>query len=216
MSNAFPFASHTTPLRPTPLRTTPLPITAARYGVLALLMLGLPLSAGATTLTWTGAVDANWGTTGNWSGGTGTEIPDSPDDILMFGPGASNLTSTNDITSLQVDQIQLTDGGYSFSGNDVDLVTGLTDTAATGTNTISLTLAGTGGVSKTGTGELILDAANTYTGTTVTSNGILAVTNADSLGATSSGTTVQTSSGRLELRGGSPWPPSRSATRPPA
>ena len=152
-----------------------------------------------TTLTWTGAVDANWGTVGNWSGGTGTEIPDSPDDILVFASGASNLTNTNDISGLSIDQIQIDDSGYILTGNSLDLNGSITASYGTGNSEIQFPIAlqatqtidvatggrlaiaqsisGTGfGVTKTGGGLLVFAGntnANTYTGDTTVNDGVL-------------------------------------------
>ena len=62
-----------------------------------------------------------------------------------------------------------------------------------------------GGLTKQGTGTLILSAANTYTGTTTVSAGVLRITNAQALGSgdgtAATGTIVQ-SGARLELAGG--------------
>jgi autotransporter-associated beta strand protein len=62
---------------------------------------------------------------------------------------------------------------------------------------------GPGDLTKTGSGEVMLSHANSYTGATVVKSGILDADNASSLGATGpgSGTTV-TGSGTLQLEGG--------------
>ena len=57
-------------------------------------------------------------------------------------------------------------------------------------------------LSKGGAGTLVLSGTNTYTGTTTISDGTLAVTGADALGATSGGTSISTATAILELRGG--------------
>ena len=129
-----------------------------------------------TTLTWTGTVDANWSTIGNWSGGgAGEEVPNSSDDVLIFASAPVRLASTNDITSLSVDEIQLSDSGYALSGAAVALATGLTDTTATGTNTVALSLGGAGAVTKSGAGTLALSGTSTYAGATTINAGVLRV-----------------------------------------
>ncbi|MBP3957086.1 autotransporter-associated beta strand repeat-containing protein [Gemmata sp. G18] len=129
-----------------------------------------------TTLTWTGTVDANWSTIGNWSGGgAGEEVPNSSDDVLIFASAPVRLASANDITSLSVDEIQLSASGYALSGAAVALATGLTDTTATGTNTVALSLGGAGAVTKSGAGTLALSGTSTYAGATTINAGVLRV-----------------------------------------
>ncbi len=51
-------------------------------------MLGL---ASAATKTWTGAVDSDWATAGNWAGG----VPAAADDVVING---GNITSAASIS----------------------------------------------------------------------------------------------------------------------
>src|SRR5260370_8750000 len=62
-----------------------------------------------------------------------------------------------------------------------------------GTGTVALT--------KVGTGTLTLSGANTYTGLTTVSTGILNIQNGSALGGTGTGTTVSTGA-TLQLQGG--------------
>jgi autotransporter-associated beta strand protein len=86
--------------------------------------------------TWTGnGTNTNWSNGANWSGGVAPQAGDS----IVFGPGASQLTSTNDLPAgTQFASITLTGGGYSISGNAVSLTGGLDDSGATGNNTVAL------------------------------------------------------------------------------
>lgn len=70
----------------------------------------------------------------------------------------------------------------------------------TGNTTISGAVSGTGSLTKSGTGTLILSVANTYSGTTTVSAGVLCISNGSALGATSAGTSVA-SGAMLELTG---------------
>lgn len=60
-----------------------------RNGCVAIISLGLALSAQAVNVTWTGATDNNWATAGNWSGGT----PSSVNDVVFYAAGANNLSN---------------------------------------------------------------------------------------------------------------------------
>jgi autotransporter-associated beta strand protein len=73
--------------------------------------------------------------------------------------------------------------------------------AAGGTLVINGAISGTASIAKTGTGTLALTGANTYTGATTVSAGILNIQNATALGTTASGTTVS-SGATLQLQGG--------------
>lgn len=81
-------------------------------------------------------------------------------------------------------------GGITGSG-DVDLGSGTLDLGGDDSSaTFAGTLTGGGNLIKSGTGTLTFDSANTYSGLTTVNAGTLAVTHASALGATSSGTVV--------------------------
>lgn len=79
------------------------------------------------------------------------------------------------------------------------------DVFGTNTATYNGIIAGTGGLTKAGPGTLILGGANTYTGTTTVSTGILRISNINALGTTAGGTTVA-SGAALELNAGADYP----------
>lgn len=70
------------------------------------------LSVSAATHTWTGAGGNLWSAAGNWSGGAPT-AGEAASVVLVFPPAGSKFT-TNDITNLTVDQIQVTGDNYQI------------------------------------------------------------------------------------------------------
>lgn len=85
-------------------------------------------------------------------------------------------------------------GGNIGNGGFLLTVTGSSNT------TLGGVLSGSGGLSNTGTGTVTLQAANTYTGTTNVSAGILNMRNNTSLGTIAGGTTVSAGA-TLQLQG---------------
>lgn len=86
-------------------------------------------------------------------------------------------------------------GGNIANGGFLLTIGGASNTSASGI------ISGTGGVTKIGAGRLTLSGANSYTGATTVSAGVLNVQNATGLGTTAAGTTV-TSGAALQLQGG--------------
>ncbi|MFO0822011.1 MAG: putative Ig domain-containing protein [Gemmataceae bacterium] len=147
----------------------------------------------ANTFAWTGAGgDDLWSNATNWSGavpGVGA--------TLIFPAGASRFTSVNDLTpGTKFASLVFQNQGFTISGNAIGLSRSVT---SSGTNTLNLNLAlsgrvtfdvsagksltvagvvtGTGAISKTGTGTLVLSSANTYSGGTAIQGGTLLATN---------------------------------------
>jgi autotransporter-associated beta strand protein len=85
-------------------------------------------------------------------------------------------------------------GGNITNGGFLLTVAGSSNT------TVSGILSGSGGLSNTGTGTVTLQAANTYTGSTNISAGVLNIRNNTSLGTTAAGTTVSNGA-TLQLQG---------------
>ncbi len=119
---------------------------------------GLSFGTGALTMTTSGA------------GGT------------MKAEGTASITITNSFVAANVAfNIFGTTGGLTFSGP-----WNLSTTPFIGVNnlvTISGIMSGTGGFTKYGTGALVLSGANTYSGGTTISNGVLTITADNNLGA---------------------------------
>jgi autotransporter-associated beta strand protein len=87
------------------------------------------------TLTWSGAgPDAKWSDGQNWVGGKAPIAGDT----LVFGPGASQLTNTNDFAAgTSFTTIRFTSAGYTIGGNSLTLSGGIDGTNATGGNTFN-------------------------------------------------------------------------------
>lgn len=149
-----------------------------------------------SALSWTGATDANWSTSTNWSPNA---VP-ANGDSLTFPAGAANLTNTDDLVGLTVNSLNFSgaSGGYNLGGtNTLTLTAGINASNTAGTNTVSLPLAlsgnqsfavaggtqlnvtgvvsGSGALSNSGAGTLDLSNTETYTGGTTVASGTLLV-----------------------------------------
>jgi autotransporter-associated beta strand protein len=150
------------------------------------------IALGASNLSLTAAA-------GNFAGsmaGTGG---------LTIAGGTQTLSGNNTFTGNTVinANANLIIGGAGTLGNG-DYAGTITNNgnfeyASTATQTITGVISGTGDIDKTGTGTLILGAANTYSGATNIDSGTLAITNASALGSTAGATAVNTG-GTLDLR----------------
>jgi autotransporter-associated beta strand protein len=177
----------------------------------------------AAVRTWTGSTSDLWSVAGNW-GGT---VPVTGDD-LVFPDGASNLSNTNDLTENTIfNSITFSGSGYTISGNRIILgpgLAGITDSVSSGGNTISLDIrldvtrdivvtntaetltisgriTGVGGITKEGTGTLVLSGANTYGGITKINVGVINARHSTALGTIALGTEI-VGNAALELQGG--------------
>ena len=187
---------------------------------LSLLLAGTAFSADRI---WDGGhTDANWSSISNWDGNVSAP---GADDSLFFG-GTARLINTNDLSAdLSFAGLTFNSGAGAFvlGGNGMTLGGSLvnldndtqtvnlpmtlsatqTFNASNGNLVANGALSGTGGLSKTGFYALTLAGNNTYEGLTTISTGTVVITHANALGATSSGTTINTSRGAtLDLRGG--------------
>lgn len=119
--------------------------------------------------------------TGTGVGGTGAVRNISGNNTWTGGVNLSGNTTVGSDAGL-----------LTFSGNITNGIRTLTVTGA-GDTTISGVIGnGSGGITKTGTGTLTLSGANTYTGGTTISAGVVNIQNNSALGTTGTGTTVAT------------------------
>jgi autotransporter-associated beta strand protein len=196
--------------------------TCALLALTAGLLLPLVLR-GQTTLYWdtngktvgaTNGTTANgtWGTNTYWntnSAGTTTN-PDAwvGGDIAEFAAGtnataASTVTVNGTIAGVAGIVFDAAEGPFTLTGGTLTLTGTPSLRVDATTATITSILAGSAGLTKTGTGTLTLFGANTYTGATAINSGVLSVQNGGALGTASntSNTTVATGA-MLQLANG--------------
>jgi fibronectin-binding autotransporter adhesin len=162
---------------------------------------------------WTGAVDGNWGTPGNWQENSapqqGSEHTLVFDTDNVTGPHYStnnNITGLTHITIQIVDSNPAAGADFTLSGNAVGLsAAGLTHTtgAATDGTTISLQLTGSGGITTSGSGTLTLSGANAFTGNVAVDGGTAKIGHMNAFGAHNTAVTkvVVASGGAVDFNG---------------
>ena len=171
--------------------------TTALVGVSFALAAATPASA--QTYTWTGAVDGNYLTAGNWSGGAAPP-PDTNTEIAIFGIGGINTNITVGAATTVNSWSFIGTTGYLLSGAEITL-DGTGVVSSSSGDSIANNLTGTGGVTVNGPNSLVLLGNNTYTGATVVNAGGLNIVNASALGSTASGTTVASGASLSLLNG---------------
>jgi len=149
------------------------PLTTGRALAIAVVLgtcwaLAAPQSAWGEIVTWAGG-DMTWTNPDSDSWGTATY--NDGDDAQFGDTGAGTVTISGTVNPGSVTVNSLSN--YTISGGAIG---------------------GSCGITKAGTGTLTLSGANTYTGTTTVSHGVLRMEHANALGATSAGTTVAPSS----------------------
>jgi len=131
-----------------------------------------PGTVGAGDGSITGG-DGTWNTTnGNWTtdgGGNNVAWVNANNDTAVFGGAAGTVTLGTGIT---VGGLQFDTTGYTITGDT--LTFGAAGAIAASVDaTIASVIAGGAAISKTGAGKLTLTGANTYTGLTTVSAGVL-------------------------------------------
>ena len=125
----------------------------------------------------------------------------SPLSISATGSGRVTLNGTNTYTgttTINAGTLQIGNGGTtgalstsSTITNNATLVFNRSDTLTQGTNFSTAAITGTGSLIQNGSGNLTLNAANTYSGGTTLNSGTLVINNASAIG-----------SGTLTINGG--------------
>ncbi|MEI7908428.1 MAG: family 43 glycosylhydrolase [Verrucomicrobiota bacterium] len=133
----------------------------------------------AKTNTWTNVSGGSWATAANWNPGT---VPNSTSGDCDFG--TLNISGNQTVTldgswstgSLTFADTSGANGNWTLAPGTAGTLTIAGPVAVTNqTATLDVVLAGTGGLSKSGSGTLTLTKANTYTGATTVSAGTLAL-----------------------------------------
>ena len=120
-------------------------------------------------------------------------------EIAKTGVGTWSLDGTNiysGATTISAGTLQIGNGGTSGAlstssaiTNNATLSFNRSDTLTQGTDFASV-IAGTGALRQSGSGTLVLNGVNTFTGSTTVSAGTLQISNAGALGGTGGGTSV--------------------------
>ena len=203
-------------------------LTASAYSIDGPSTTGPGETINATTAvkTWNGGSGStdNWSSSNNW-GGTGAPVAG---DSLTFG-GSTRLNPFNNLTadtSFAGITFNAGAGAFTLSGNRITLGGNVANNSTT-LQTISLAMilsgnrtfttssgggdltiggilsetGGARGITKAGAGTLTLSGANSYTGLTTVSAGVLNIRHNTGLGTIAGGTTVF-SGAALQLQGG--------------
>ena len=160
------------------------------------------IELGAVNSVWTGSGNnPNWNTATNWAG---SSVPVAGDN-LVFPAGAAQLTNSNGLTANTLfGNVVFGAGGYSVSGNSIELNGAIDGSASPGTTTfnIPVTLEGASSVLTGGTGSNITIGQTINTnGFTLSVGGGPGQTSFTSNISGSGGLSVDTEAGVVELSG---------------
>jgi fibronectin-binding autotransporter adhesin len=151
-------------------------LTAAMVCVLVLSALASGVDAGPVTQYFDYSYGTTWDTsTPNWSN-TGSDPYDTPwtddNDAVFQGASGGDVT----VSTVSANSITFNTDGYGLIGGTITL-TGSGGSIATGSNNpvMNSQIAGSVGLTKTGSGWLYLGAYENYTGDTIVSEGTLAL-----------------------------------------
>ncbi len=170
--------------------------------IVAIVAIAGATSASAADLYWSG--DGTWDTTSQiW--GTASEGPytaatwnNGTPDSAIFEDTAGTVTLAEPITA---SGLQFDTAGYTITGDT--LTFGAAGPITTNANaTIESVLAGSAGITKTGTGTLTLSGTNTYTGGTVINTGTVRIYSDANLGAADTAITFEGSATLQNNQGG--------------
>ena len=157
------------------------------------------LSVAEAPVEWNTDVNNSYFSVGtNWTGGT---APATGDNALFGSVITGNRTVLLD-NNISLNRVTFsnTDGDYFLSSEAGQTLTLTGETAidtAAGRHWIQVEVAGTEGLQKAGTGELILDHANSFSGTITVNEGRLSITHTDAISSGQDVNLLSTSSNLL-------------------
>ncbi|WP_442481923.1 beta strand repeat-containing protein [Aeoliella sp. SH292] len=135
------------------------------------------LAVAAPPVEWNVDSDGLFGTASNWSNNA---VPTAGSNVLFGGVITANRTVTLDsnVSANKITFANTGDGDYYVKPQAAQTITltGEANIDTTGRHWISASIGGLSGLTKAGSGELILDAGNTFTGGLTVNAGRLSVT----------------------------------------
>jgi autotransporter-associated beta strand protein len=141
------------------------------------------IMAAPQPLYWSGSGTWDQGTTANWSRVSGGPYPLTwtGGNAVFEGTAGTVTVASTGVSS--VNSITFTTDGYTLAGTGAITLTGAGGniTTGAGTDTINCTIAGSVGLTKLGSGTLVLGAANTFTGLTQITGGTLQLAHSNAL-----------------------------------
>ncbi len=136
--------------------------------------------AGAASLTWNGGASGDWQNgAGGWLNGGAANWNNATPDSAVFDGAPTNAVTIN-AGGVTVDDITISAGTYSIAGPGTLTLASTTWSVASGlTNTVSAALAGTTGLTKSGSGVLLFSGANkNFTGGVAINGGAVQIASA--------------------------------------
>ena len=161
---------------------------------------GVSILDSATTYTWNGGISGVWT---NGGGGwldnfanTATNYSNARPVVAQFTNASAGTNVTVASDGVTVGAVEVSGANHTISGGTITMTNTTWTVASSRTAIVGSTLAGTTGLAKSGSGQLVLSGSNSYSGTTTISNGTLRIGNSGTTGSYS-GDTVVASGGTL-------------------
>jgi len=125
---------------------------------------------------WTNG-SGNWGVANNWAS---NQVASNTYGAGISGAVGGTITN-NLVTNLSSLTFSNGAGTYTLTGSNIAIAVGITNNSAV-TQTIDLSISGTGSVAQSGSGTMVLSRSNSYQGGTTLSSGAVVIGHNNSLG----------------------------------